>query len=128
MNFLPILAAFAIALIGGIAVGLRPGYSFQALLIGATLVAAMTGLAGSVLQFLPRRGFMPTAIIAGVILGVIVTPMLDWAQVLGFGRVREPVAIIWPVAIVTGLIWSRSSGMDAPTMRRRPDLDGRRAR
>jgi hypothetical protein len=129
MRFMPILSAFVIALIGGIAVGLRPGYSFGTLFVGATLVAAMTGLAASVLQFLPQRYFMPVAIVAGVILGWMVSPMLNWAQVMGFGDVRGPASLIWPIAIVTGLLWSRSAGLDFPTMRRsRTELHQPRAR
>lgn len=129
MRFMPIVSAFAIALIGAVAVGLRPGYPFSSLLIGAAIVAAMTGLAASVLQFLPQRHFMPTAIIAGVILGLMVGPMMNWAQVLGFGDVRSPASVVWPVAVVTGLLWSRASGLDFPTMRRRrSEIDQPRAR
>jgi hypothetical protein len=125
---LPMGAAFFIGLVGAVAVGYRTGYSLGSLLMGATLVAAMAGLAGSVLQFLPQRAFLPAAVIAGVILGLLVPPALHWLEVMGFGTVRDPVAIVWPVAIVTALIWSRASGMNVPTMRKRPDLDGPRAR
>jgi len=128
MPFLPIAAAFTVGLIGAVAVGYRSGYSFGSLVMGATLVAAMTGLAASVLQFLPQRGFVPAAVVAGVVLGLLATAAMQWAEVVGFGTLREPVAIVWPVAIVTGLLLSRASGMDAPKMRNRPDLDGPRAR
>jgi hypothetical protein len=119
MGVLPIVAAFVIALLGAMAVGLRPGYPFDVLLIGATMAAAMTGLAASVLQFLPQRYFLPTAVLAGCVLGLLVAPMLNWAQVLGFGDVRGAAAVVWPVAVVTALLLSRASGLDFPTMRRR---------
>ncbi len=129
MRFMPIAAAFVIALIGSVAVGLRPGYSFGSLLMAATIVAAMTGLAASVLQFLPQRSFMPAATLSGVILGLMVGPMMNWAQVLGFGDVRGPASVVWPVAVVTGLLWSRTAGLDFPTMRRRrSEIDHPRAR
>lgn len=119
MRFLPIVAAFVIALLGAVAVGLRPGYPFDTLLIGATMAAAMTGLAASVLQFLPQRYFLPTAVIAGCVLGLLIAPMLNWAQVFGFGDVRNAAAVVWPVAVVAALLLSRASGLDFPTMRRR---------
>jgi hypothetical protein len=119
MRFMPIVSAFVIALLGAVAVGLRPGYPFDMLIIGAAIVAAMTGIAASVLQFLPQRHFLPAAIAAGVILGLLVAPMLNWAQVLGFGDVRGTASIVWPVAAVAGLLLSRASGLDFPTMRRR---------
>jgi hypothetical protein len=119
MRFMPIVSAFVIALLGAVAVGLRPGYPFDMLIIGATIVAAMTGIAASVLQFLPQRRFLPAAITAGVILGLLVAPMLNWAQVLGYGDVRGVAAVVWPVAVVAGLLLSRASGLDFPTMRRR---------
>jgi hypothetical protein len=119
MRFLPIVAAFVIALIGALAVGLRPGYAFDTLLIGATIAAAMTGLSASVLQFLPQRLFMPVAVVAGAVLGLLVAPMLTWAQVLGFGEVRGAASLVWPAAVVSALLLSRASGLDFPTMRRR---------
>jgi len=124
MRFMPLISAFVIALLGAMAVGLRPGYAFGSLLLGATIVSAMTGLAASVLQFLPQRHFLPAAIVAGCILGLMVAPMLGWAEVLGFGRVRGAASVVWPVAAVSGLLLSRASGMDFPAMRRRrPRLD-----
>lgn len=126
MQFMPIVAAFVIALVGGVAVGFRPGYSFGTLFMGATIVAAMTGLAASVLQFLPQRAFLFVAAIAGSILGLLVPPMLQWAEVLGFGDVRGPVSLVWPVAAVTALLLSRASGMQLPRLRRpRANLDHR---
>lgn len=124
MRLLPILYAFIIALVGAVAVGLRPGYPFGALLLGATIVAAMTGFASAILQFSPQRYFPIVAVVAGCVLGLIVGPMLGWAQVLGFGGVREPVLLIWPLAIVSALLLSRESGMRLPTAhRRRPGLE-----
>jgi hypothetical protein len=119
MRFMPLVSAFVIALIGAVAVGLRPGYPFVTLLIGATIVSAMTGLAASVLQFLPQRLFLPTAVVAGSVLGLLVVPMLGWAEVFGFGDVRAAAALVWPVAAVAGLLLSRASGLDFPTTRRR---------
>jgi hypothetical protein len=119
MRFMPMAAAFTIALIGAVAVGLRPGYPFGALVLGATIVAAMTGLAASVLQFLPPRYFLPVSAVAGSALGLLVAPMLGMAQVLGFGDVRAPAALIWPVATVTALVLSRASGMLLPPLRHR---------
>jgi len=119
MRFMPIVSAFVIALLGAVAVGLRPGYPFGALLMGATIVAAMTGLAASVLQFLPQRHFLPAAIAVGCLSGLLVVPMLNWAQVLGLGHVRNAAAVVWPVAVVVALLLSRASGLDFPTMRRR---------
>jgi hypothetical protein len=119
MRFMPIVFSFLIALVGAAAVGLRPGYPFATLLMGATIVAAMTGLAASVLQFLPQRLFLPTAIAAGCVLGLLVAPMLNWAEVLGFGDARGAASVVWPLAAVVGLLLSRASGLDFPTMRRR---------
>jgi len=119
MRFIPLVAAFVIALVGAVAVGLRPGYPFDSLLIGAAIVSAMTGLAASVLQFLPARRFLPVAVISGAVLGLLVAPMLRWAEVLGFGEVRGAAALVWPVAVVAGLLLSRASGLDFPAMRRR---------
>jgi hypothetical protein len=119
MRFLPIAATFVIALLGAAAVGFRPGYAFSTLLLGAVIVAAMAGIAASVLQFLPQRLFLPSAIVAGSVLGLLVAPMLNWTQVLGWGDVRGAASIVWPVAAVAGLLLSRAAGLDFPTMRRR---------
>ena len=121
MRFMPLGVAFLIALVGALALGLRPGYPFATLLIGATIAAAMTGIAASVLQFLPQRGFVPAAILGGAALGLIVTPLLTWADALGVGDARRAVAIVWPVAVVAGLLLSRASGLDFPSPRRRRD-------
>lgn len=76
------------------------------------------------LQFLPQRSFLPAAIIAGSVLGLLVAPMLSWAEVIGFGEVRGAAIVVWPLAAVAGLLLSRASGMDFSTMRRRrPSLD-----
>lgn len=128
MRFLPIVAAFTIALIGAVAVGFRPGYAFSTLFIGATTVAAMTGLAVSVLQFLPPRYFLPTAIVSSVILGLLVTQILRWSAILGFGLAQDAVALVWPVAIMAGLFWGHATGMDFPTIRRRSTVEQPRAR
>jgi hypothetical protein len=119
MRFMPIASTFVIALLGAVAVGFRPGYPFDTLLLGAVLVSAMTGIAASVLQFLPQRLFLPAAIAAGCVLGLLVAPMLNWAQVLGWGDVRGAASLVWPVAAVSGLLLSRAAGLDFPTMRRR---------
>lgn len=119
MRFMPIASTFVIALLGAVAVGFRPGYPFDTLLLGAVLVSAMTGIAASVLQFLPQRLFLPAAIAAGCVLGLLVAPMLNWAQVLGWGDVRGAASLVWPVAAVSGLLLSRAAGLDVPTMRRR---------
>jgi hypothetical protein len=117
MRFMPIAAAFVIALVGGMAVGLRPGYSFGSLVMAATIVAAMTGLAASVLQFLPNRRFDLVAVIVGCVLGLLVPPMLAWAQVLGVGPVRGAASVVWPVAVVTALLISHGAGMQMPRLR-----------
>ena len=119
MPVLPIVSAFVLALIGAVAVGLRPGYSFEALLIGATLTAAMVGVAASVLQFVPQRTFLLFAIITGCALGLMVDPTLHAARGLGFGDVRQATSLICPVAAVAALIVSRSAGLALPTLRRR---------
>jgi hypothetical protein len=123
MPLVPILSAFVIALLGAMAIGLRPGYSFGTLLLGATIVSAMTGLAASVLQFLPSRYFLPGAIVLGGGLGLMVGAMLGWAHALDFGAVRSTVDLVWPVAAVTGLLISRASGMQLPALRRRRRID-----
>lgn len=118
MPLMPMGSAFVIALLGAVAVGLRPGYTFGTLLLGATIAAAMAGLAASAAQFLPGRYFLPTAVIGGSILGLVVAAMLRAARVLDFGDVHDATALIWPVAIVSALMLSRSWGMHLPRLRR----------
>ena len=118
MPFIPIASAFVIAIVGALAVGFRSGYPFGALLLGATTVAAMTGLASSVLQFVPPRHYLIAAAVAGTLLGLLVGPLLAAAETIGFGDVRGITALIWPVAVVAGLVLSRLSGMQLPTPRR----------
>lgn len=126
MRFIPIISAFVVALIGGIAVGLRPGYPFGSILIGAAIVAAMTGLASSVLQFVSNRFYLLAATIVGVALGLLVPPMLGMAEVIGFGDVRGAASVVWPVAVVVGLVLSHEAGMQLPRLRRwRPRLNQR---
>jgi hypothetical protein len=114
MRVMPIVSAFVIALIGAMAVGLRPGFPFSALLLGATLVAALTGVAASVLQFASERYFSAAAILTGAALGMLVPTLMDLAQSIGFGDLRGGSAVVWPVAAVVGLLFSRSSGMRLP--------------
>jgi len=123
MPLVPIVYAFVIALIGAVAVGLRPGYPFGALLLGATIVSAMTGLAASVLQFLAPRYFLVGAIVLGTTLGLLVGFMMRSADVLNFGDVRTAANLVWPVAVVAGLVLSRMSGMRLPSAWRRRKLD-----
>jgi hypothetical protein len=119
MSFMPMVSAFCLALIGAVAVGLRPGYSFGMLMLGATISAAMAGLAASVAQFLPRRYYFVAIVIGGCVMGLVVGGMLRAARVLEFGAVRDATALIWPVAIVTALVLSRNWGMHLPRLRRR---------
>ena len=119
MPLIPIASAFVIAIIGALAVGFRPGYPFGALLLGATTIAAMTGLAASVIQFVPQRYYLLAAIVAGTAVGLLVGPLLAMAEVIGFGDVRGASALVWPVAAVASLILSRASGMQLPSLRRR---------
>lgn len=125
MLLMPVSSAFLIALVGGLAVGLRSGYPFLPILVGATLVAAMTALASSVLQFLPQRFYMAGAVLTGVAVGMVVWPMLEFAEVMGLGPVRGPLLGVWPVAAVSSLLLSRSWGMRMPHVRHRPRHVGR---
>jgi hypothetical protein len=119
MPLVPIVFAFALALAGALALGFRPGYPFGPLLFGATIVAAMSGIAASVLQFLPQRYFVLFGLAAGTLLGLLVTPLLGVAETLEFGEVRGAVAWVWPIALVAALLWSRALGMRLPALRRR---------
>lgn len=119
MPLIPMIAGFVIALAGAVIFAFRPGFPFGTLVLGATIVAAMTGLAASALQFLPKRYFLAVAVVAGSIMGLLVALMLRWAEELGFGDVRGTTTFVWPVATVAALLLSRASGMRLPSLRRR---------
>lgn len=124
MRFMAMVSAFVIALVGATAVGLRPGYPFGTLLLGATILAAMTGMAASVLQFLPQRYFFSATIAGGIALGLLVATLLRAARVLDFGDVHGATIVVWPVAAVVALFLGRASGMQmAKLRRRRTNLD-----
>ena len=119
MRLIPMTSAFVIALLGAVAVGLKPGYPFGTLVFGATIVAAVTGIAASVLQFLPDRHYALVAVVAGVSLGFLVARMMGIAEALGFGDVRRVSTVVWPTAVVAALLISRAFGMHLPRFRRR---------
>jgi hypothetical protein len=119
MRFIPMASAFIFALAGAVAVGLRPGYPFGGLLLGATAVAAMAGLGASAIQFVPRRYFVPVAVLGGTALGLLVALLLGAADGLYVGDVRGSVTAVWPAAVVGALLLSRASGMRMPGLRRR---------
>ena len=123
MSLIPIATAFVVALVGATAIGLRPGYSFGTLLTGATMVAAVTGIVATVLEFLARHHFVPAAIVVGTIAGLLVAPLLGITQTLGIGDTRDPVIVVWPIATVAGLLFSRAAGMQLPALRRRPRME-----
>lgn len=118
MRVMPMVSAFVIALVGAVAVGLRPGYGFAPLLLGATIASAMTGMAASALQFLPQRYFLPAAILGGSLTGLVVGALLQAAQVLDTGPVRGMTLGVWPATVVAALVVSRVSGMKLPRLRR----------
>ncbi|MCC7008804.1 MAG: hypothetical protein IT184_08315 [Acidobacteria bacterium] len=123
MRFLqPLALAFVLAVAGALATGMRPGWPFSTLLIGATLAAAMTGLVASVLQFLPERLYLPFAILAGAVVALFVSASLQAIEVMGFGSVRDTTVYVWPVAAIVTLLVSRASGMRLPSLRRRRSL------
>ena len=122
---IPLVAGFLLALGGALIVGLRPGYPFTTLLIGATIVAAMAGLAASVLQLLPQRHFILAAVIAGSLLGLVVAPLLSTVEALGAGDVRGAATFVWPAALVAALLLSRAAGLRMPPRRRRPAVGDR---
>lgn len=120
MRHQPMLIAFIIAMLGAAAVAIRPGAGaddWGPLLMGAALSAAATGIAASVLQFLPPRLFGVWAIVAGMGVAFVVAALLSAAAMIGLAPIPAPTALVWAGAAIVGLFVSRASGVRLPPAR-----------
>ena len=117
MRHQPMTIAFLVASLGAAAVGVRPGASwpdFAPLLVGATLVAAMSGLIASIMQFLPYRLFAPFTLVAGAVVALAVLVLLRAAEYMGLGRAPASTFFVWALAVMVALVVSREFGVRMP--------------
>jgi hypothetical protein len=120
MRHQPMAIAFVIAMIGAAAVGIRPGSSaadWGPLLLGAALAGAMTGIVATIMQFLPQRLFLPSAVVAGMIVAFGVSALLYAAGAIWLAPVPTATVYVWAGAAIAALLVSRASGLRLPPVR-----------
>ena len=120
MRHQPMALAFVIALLGAAAVEIRPGSGgedWAAILLGATLAAAMTGLVASIMQFLPQRLFAPSAAVAGMAVALGVSALLYAAETIWLGPIAPSTVFVWAAAAIVALLVTRASGVRLPPVR-----------
>jgi hypothetical protein len=115
----PIFMAFAIAATGAVVIGLRSGGPWPPIVVGVMLAAAMTGILGVVLQFLPQRLFMPLTILSGIAVGLLISVALYAFEVMGFGAAPRSTIVVWPIATIFALLISRRDGLRVSAIRTR---------
>ena len=120
MRHQPMSLGFVIALFGAAAVEIRPGSGaadWAAILVGAALAGAMTGIVASIMQFLPERLAVPSAIVGGMVVGFGVSALLYAAETIWLSPITSSTVFVWTGSAVVSLLVTRASGVRLPPVR-----------
>ena len=120
MRHQPMALAFVVALLGAAAVEIRPGAGaadWGAIFVGATVAAAMTGIAAAIVQFLPERMFVAAAVVGGMAVAFCVSALLYAADSIWLRPITAATAFVWAGASITALVVTRRAGVRLPPLR-----------
>ena len=120
MRHQPMAIAFVIAIFGAAAVGIRPGSGsgdWGPILVGAALAAAMTGIAASIMQFLPQRLFVAAAVVGCMVVALSVSALLYAAGTIWLAPIPTATVFVWAASAFVALVVTRASGVRLPPVR-----------
>src|SRR5262245_6435350 len=118
----PMAIAFVLAFAGALILTIPSGFHsalLRPIVVGSILTAAMTGLVGSGLQFLPPRltaRFAVVTLIAAAAVALVVHVVLKAGGSTFIGPVSTFLAFVWLTASAVALLVARASGMRLPVV------------
>ena len=81
------------------------------------MAAAMTGIVASIMQFLPQRLFLASAVVGGMVVAFSVSALLYAAETIWLSPIASSAVFVWAAAALIALLVTRSAGVRLPPVR-----------